>query len=126
MMYTMLGWGRPCAERAAVADAIIASQSRRVKVIMNHMLSHHLSRRELVLGAATAAAGLAAPPAAPEIDRAVVARNDAAVERVLINQVTSQASPYRGSVPDDYLFHTAQSAAGVIEACAAALVCPQS
>lgn len=90
------------------------------------MLSHgQVTRRELVLGLA-AAATAAAQAAAPEVDRACVERNDGAVERYLVNQITSQTSPHRGSVPDEYLLHSAHSAGSVIEACAAALVCPQS
>ena len=84
-----------------------------------------LTRRELILGLAGAAVSLAAP-AAPEVDHAAVERNDLAVERCLVNQVTSQTSPFRGSVPDDFLLHSAHSAGSVIEACAAALLCSQS
>src|SRR5215475_2175585 len=85
-----------------------------------------LTRRDLVLGLTGAAVVIAAPAAPPSVDAATVERNDVIVDRILINQVTSQTSPYRGSVPDEYLLHSAGSAAGLIEACAAAAVCPQS
>jgi hypothetical protein len=93
------------------------------------MLTHDtLTRRDalLALGAAALCSPAAAADSPPEVDRAVVERNDRAVERYLVNQVTIQTSPYLGSVPDDYLLHSAGSAGAVIEACAAALVCPQS
>ncbi len=91
------------------------------------MLPHdNLTRREIVLGLAGAAACAAAPAEPPAVDSAAVERNDRAVERYLVNQVTPQTDPNRGSVPDEFLLHAPGSAAGVIEACAAALVCPQS
>ena len=91
------------------------------------MLSHdQVTRRDLVLGLAGATVCAAAPDAAPPVDRIAVERNDNAVERFLLNQVTTQTSPYRGGVPDEFLLHTAGAAGSLIEACAAALVCPQS
>jgi hypothetical protein len=85
-----------------------------------------LTRRNLIAGLAGATTLLASPATPPAIDRAIIDRNDSAVDRLLVNQVTSQTSPYRGSVPDEYLLHPTGSAGGLIEACAAALVCPQS
>src|SRR4051794_8672107 len=83
----------------------------------------NLTRRDLLAGfaAATAASAMPAPP-----DTATIARNDQAVDRILINQITSQTSPYRGSTPDEYRLHHPGSASGAIEACAASLVCSQS
>jgi hypothetical protein len=54
-----------------------------------------------------------------------VARNDAATERYLRQQITAPGR-WRGSVPDDYQMHSAGAAGGLIETLTAALVCPQS
>ena len=91
------------------------------------MLSHHqVTRRDLVVGLAGATLCAAAPAGPPQVDRVVVERNDSAVEHFLLNQVTSQTSPHRGGVPDEFLIHSASAAGSLIEACSAALVCPQS
>jgi hypothetical protein len=58
--------------------------------------------------------------------RRVVARNDAAVRRLLEAQITDPASASRGSVPDQFGLHHAGSAGGAAETCAASFVHPQS
>jgi hypothetical protein len=91
------------------------------------------SRRDALamLGAAggAAVAGRAArvdaqPPSSP-LDRAV-ARNDAAVQSMLDNQITDAASPWRGCVPDQVGLHSAGSAGGVAETLTASFIYPRS
>lgn len=78
-----------------------------------------MTRREALLSLTTAAA--AAAYAAPsEVPPGVIARNDAATESYLNAQAAD------GSVPDDYLLHSAGSAAGLIETLTAALLHPRS
>ncbi len=55
-----------------------------------------------------------------------VERNDAAVQSLLQTQITDQASPWRGSVPDQVGLHSAGSAGGVSETLAASFVHPRS
>jgi hypothetical protein len=55
-----------------------------------------------------------------------VERNDAAVQSLLQAQITDQASPWRGSVPDQFGLHSAGSAGGVSETMAASFVHPRS
>ena len=57
---------------------------------------------------------------------AAVERNDTAVQSLLQTQVTNQASPFRGSVPDQFGLHSAGSAGGVSETLAASFVHPRS
>jgi hypothetical protein len=84
------------------------------------------TRRQVLwtLGSAALAAGAAATP--PEVDARVVARNDAALERLLRAQLTDAANPRLGGVPDEYGMCSAGSAGGLIETAAASLVTPQS
>jgi hypothetical protein len=84
------------------------------------------TRRQLLwtLGSAALAAG--APAAPPEVDVQVVARNDAALERLLRAQITDPSNPRLGSVPDDYGMFHAGSAGGLIEIAAASWFAPQS
>src|SRR6185503_17262761 len=56
----------------------------------------------------------------------VVERNDEAVRRLLPTQITDQASPNRGSIPDPFGLHSAGSASGVVETLAASFVHPAS
>ena len=58
--------------------------------------------------------------------RTAVERNDTAVQALLQTQVTDPASPFRGSVPDQFGLHSAGSAAGVTETLAASFVHPRS
>ena len=53
-------------------------------------------------------------------------RNDTAVQSLLQTQVTDPASPFRGSVPDQFGLHSAGSAGGVSETLAASFVHPRS
>ena len=53
-------------------------------------------------------------------------RNDTATRRLLETQITDPASPWRGSVPDQFDLHSAGSAGGVIETLAASFVHPRS
>jgi hypothetical protein len=92
-----------------------------------------LSRREALalLGAAGAAARLQGAAREPEqvaaspLDGAL-ARNDQAVRTLLDRQIADAASPWRGSVPDQYGLHSAGSAGGVAETLTASFVHPQS
>lgn len=93
----------------------------------------HYSRREALalIGAAGAAgvtggiAGLSAQNPDGLIDGALQ-RNDAAVRTLLETQITDAASPWRGSVPDQFGLHSAGSAASVSETLAASFVHPRS
>jgi len=78
-----------------------------------------LSRREAV-GAAVAAA------AAPELDRALLPRHDAAVERLLKSQITDPASRGCGVYPDEFGLHHAGTAGGILESLTAAFLHPGS
>ena len=55
-----------------------------------------------------------------------VERNDTAVQSLLQAQITDAASPWRGSVPDQFGLHSAGSASGVSETLAASFVHPRS
>jgi hypothetical protein len=55
-----------------------------------------------------------------------VERNDAAVQSLLPAQIADPASPWRGSVPDQFGLHSAGSASGVCETLAASFVHPRS
>ncbi len=90
--------------------------------------SGRLSRREAlaILGAGTTAltSRLGAQDVArpvPVLD-AAVARNDTAVRAILSNQVTDTASPWRGSVPDQFGLHSAGSAGSVAETLTASFI----
>lgn len=74
---------------------------------------------------ATAALAASAQERDP-VHVAAIARNDAAVGRLLDSQITDSASPWRGSVPDEFGLHSAGSAGGLIEIMAASFVEPQS
>lgn len=89
-----------------------------------------MTRRQAILSLSAASAAMAASAATPEVPAAVVARTDAAVDSYLKSQITeagafSGANPL-GSVPDDYLQHSAGSASGLIETSTAALIYPAS
>ena len=84
------------------------------------------ARARAQVPAAPGPTGAAQPATLQQIVDAAVARNDAAVRAVMQAQITDPASPYRGSVPDGVGLHTAGSAGAAVEACAAALVHPQS
>lgn len=81
-----------------------------------------------VLGAVGAVGAVAVTPRASgqPPQGTLVERNDAAVTRLLAQQVDDPASPYRGAVPDQHGLHGAGSAAGVIETLTASFVHPQS
>jgi hypothetical protein len=91
------------------------------------------SRREALamLGAAGATVTVGRAPAAAAqralspLDGALT-RNDAAVRTLLDNQITDPASPWRGSVPDQFSLHSAGSAGGAAETLAASFVHPRS
>ena len=84
-----------------------------------------MTRRGLLLSLG-AASTLAAADTPPTLDSAVVERNDRAADNLLRAQITDAASPYLGSVPDEYNIHNAGSAGGLIETLAASFLCPQS
>jgi len=85
-----------------------------------------ITRREALLTAGAAAATLRAAATAPQIEQAIVDRNDDAVSKLMRAQITDVQSRWAGSVPDEYLMHSAGSAGGLIETLAASLACPQS
>jgi len=84
------------------------------------------TRRQLLCTLGGAALAAAAPAAPPEVDAQVVARNDAAVERLLHTQITDPSHPRLGGVPDEYAMFHAGSAGGLIEAAAASWIVPRS
>ena len=61
-----------------------------------------------------------------DVLRGAVARNDAAVRRLLAAQITDPSSAGRGSVPDQFGLQHAGSASGAAETLAASFVHPQS
>lgn len=85
-----------------------------------------MKRREFLLAPVAAAAASAASATPPAVDPQVVKRNDAAVERMLESQITDPASPWRGSIPDEFGLHSAGSAGGVAETMTASFLHPQS
>src|SRR5262249_1543569 len=100
------------------------------------MDSARFTRRDalILLGAgASSAAYQAGPDRVPVgqqtpdslLDHAV-ARPDTAVAALLEAQVSDPASPWRGSVPDQYGLHSAGSAGAATESLAAAFVQPRS
>jgi hypothetical protein len=84
-----------------------------------------MNRREAIkLLGATAA--VAAAQTGDPVRTAAIARNDDAVRRLLDTQITDPASPWRGSVADEFGLHHAGSAGGLIETMAASFVEPGS
>jgi hypothetical protein len=82
-----------------------------------------INRREL-LGLVAAAASTGAPQ--PNIDPSIVTHHDENVDRLLAAQITDSSSRGFGAIPNAYgLFH-AGGVAGLIEACTAAYLHPQS
>lgn len=84
-----------------------------------------MTRREAILSLSAASAVMAAPPRVPVVPLSVVERTDATVDSYLKTQIT-EAGPWLGSVPDDYLQHSAGTASGLIESMTAALLYPES
>ncbi len=85
-----------------------------------------MTRRQAILSLSTAAAATVARTAtAADIPAPVVARTDTAVDLYLKSQIT-EAGPWLGSVPDDYLQHPVGTPSGVIELMTAAFLHPQS
>jgi hypothetical protein len=87
-----------------------------------------LSRREalVALGAAAGVFPAVTTMRDGQAAGSVVERNDAAVRSLLQTQITDSASPFRGSVPDQFGLHSAHSAGGVAETMAASFVHPSS
>ena len=83
-----------------------------------------MTRRQALFSLSAAAGAAASDP--PEVATRIVERNDAAAENYLRAQITDPASPWLGSVPDDYLLHHVGAAAGLIETLSAALLHPRS
>jgi len=84
-----------------------------------------MNRRDAIkLIGATAA--VAAAQASDPVRAAAIARNDAAVRKLLDTQITDDASPWRGSVADEFGLHHAGSAGGLIETMTASFVEPGS
>src|SRR4051794_27325668 len=94
--------------------------------LMDSGVTGGATRRQLLwtLGGAGLAAG--APGSPPEVDGQVVARNDAALERLLGAQITDLASPRLGGVADEYGMFHAGTAGSLIETAAASWLAPQS
>ena len=88
-------------------------------------MDHSITRRQALLTAG-AAAVLRAAPAPPQVEQALVDRNDDAVRKLLRAQVTDPQSRWSGSVPDEYLLHSAGAASGLIETLSASFAHPQS
>jgi hypothetical protein len=84
-----------------------------------------MNRRDAIkLIGATAA--VATAQSADPVRTAAIARNDAGVRKLLDTQITDPASPWRGSVADEFGLHHAGSAGGLIETMAASFVEPGS
>src|SRR5882757_2804207 len=79
-----------------------------------------MTRRSVIASISASAVATAFRADAQEVPAAVVARNDAAVESYLQSQITSPGE-WAGSVPDEYLQHTAGAASGLIETLTASL-----
>ena len=62
----------------------------------------------------------------PPVPGTLVERNDAAVTRLLEQQIRDTASPFCGAVSDQYGLHGVGAASGLIETLAASFVHPQS
>jgi hypothetical protein len=84
------------------------------------------TRRAALAALSAAGASLTLQAQSPAIGRAIVERNDASVEKYLKAQITNPASPWCGSVPDEFNLHSAGTAGGLIDALTASLICPQS
>jgi hypothetical protein len=69
---------------------------------------------------------LAAQTTPPGIDRALVARHDESVERLMRSQITDPKSRWRGAVPDGTGLHLPHSAGSLAATCAVALLQPAS
>src|SRR5579862_7445265 len=99
---------------------------------MEHM--NPLTRRQAIatLGAIASAASAGdgqatnSAQSANPLERGALERNDAAVARLLAQQVTDGASPFLGSFPDHFGLHAPGSAAGAIQTFAASFAHPQS
>jgi hypothetical protein len=93
--------------------------------------SRQYTRRDALglIATAGAFASLETPPpaqaAVPTLDQ-LVERHDTAVRTLLGSQITDSASRFRGSVPDQFLLHSAGSAGSVAETLSAAFVHPAS
>ncbi len=85
-----------------------------------------LTRRAALVAFGAAGVAAAAPPPPSALERAASDRNDRSVERYLRLQVTDPASPWRGSVPDEFQIHSPYTAGDLIDILTAALVSPQS
>jgi hypothetical protein len=87
-----------------------------------------MTRRESLLGiaAGTLAASSTAAAAPPEIDPAIVQRNDALADALLRKQNTDPVSRWRGACADDYGLYPPGSAAQILETFSASFVCPSS
>ncbi len=94
-----------------------------------------LTRRQAIatLGAIASAASAGdgqaqniTPQSPGALEKGALERNDAAVARLLAQQVTDDANPYLGSFPDRFGLHAPGSAAGAIQTFAASFVHPQS
>ena len=84
-----------------------------------------VTRRESLSVALIALAESAS--AAEPYPATLVERHDDSVDRLLRSQITAPDSPHRGAIPDPATgLHHAVTAAGLLEACAAAFLCPQS
>ena len=84
-----------------------------------------MTRRSALASISAGAVAAALRADAQEVPAAVVARNDAAVEGYLQSQITSSGD-WTGSVPDEYLQHTAGNASSLIETFTAAVNHPGS
>ncbi|HEY3838315.1 MAG TPA: hypothetical protein VGL72_17170 [Bryobacteraceae bacterium] len=84
------------------------------------------TRRAALAALGAAGACLTLRSQTPEVDRAIVERNDAMVEQTLKVQITDSASHWCGSIPDDYNLHSAGAAGALIDGLTASLVCSQS
>lgn len=81
-------------------------------------MSVSVTRREAVALAASAVPVLAAP----EVDAALIARNDDYLDSMLRRQITDPQHPFRGAVPDDFNLPHPGTGSGILESGTAALV----
>ena len=83
-----------------------------------------MTRREVVAAAASLSA--ASAQSEHDIQPAVIAAHDKAVERYLRDQVVDPASPWRGMLPDAFGLHQPHSAAGSMDLYCSAFYQPRS
>ena len=94
--------------------------------IMKIPMPYSLTRRQALIAIASTASAATTTSSIPDIDSAIVKRNDDALDRLMKMQVTDPASPWLGGLPDTYGLHNPGSGSSILEVGAAAFVHPGS